>query len=68
MYLALCCMPIAASVLFNNAWILLTWTLLPLYLHLVVVPAEERFLAAQYPAAYAQYAEQVPRWLPHLPF
>ena len=67
MYMALCCMPLAMAVLLNNRYIFVTWMLLPLYLHLVVVPAEERFLAAQFPAAYAAYAERVPRWLPYVP-
>ena len=67
MYMALCCMPLAMAVLLNNRYIFVTWVLLPLYLHLVVVPAEERFLAAQFPAAYAAYAERVPRWLPYVP-
>ena len=34
--------------------------------HLIVL-AEEEYLAARYPAEYARYRHEVPRWLPRLP-
>ena len=69
MYMALCLMPLGMACLFDNAWILLTWTLLPLYLHTIVIPAEERFLQDS-PAlarAYASYSASTPRYLDGIP-
>lgn len=69
MYLALCLMPLGMACLFDNAWIIATWMLLPLYLHTIVVPAEERYLQGT-PAlakAYAIYSAATPRYLDFIP-
>ena len=70
MYMALCLLPIGGACLFDNAWILLIWPILPLYLHTIVVPAEERFLQSDpvVASAYAKYAAATPRYLRSIPF
>lgn len=51
------------AILFDSAWIL-AWVLpLFLYLHFVVIAAEERKLKEKFGKAYIDYLSKVPRWL-----
>ena len=51
-----------AAVLFDTAWVLAMVLPLFLYLHLVVIAAEEKLLSAEFGADYARMCREVPRW------
>ena len=63
MYMAILALPGIIGFAFDNAWVLFgSNAVLWLYLHLVVVPAEEKFLHKQLGVAYKEYVASVKRW------
>ena len=46
----------------DTAWVLAMVLPLFLYLHLVVIAAEEKLLSAEFGADYARMCREVPRW------
>ena len=64
LYLAMLGLLPAASVLFDTKWLLMVSApLLFVYLHFVVIPAEEKFLSAQIGDSYSNYLRTTPRWI-----
>ena len=63
LYVALCVLMPAAAVLFDNKHVLVMALALPLYLHCIVVPAEEAFLGRKFGGEYAAYMQATPRWV-----
>ena len=62
MYVALVAIPTAGCVAFDTTWLALGATSLWTYLHIFVVPAEEKFLSSQFGEEYKNYCKRVPRW------
>jgi protein-S-isoprenylcysteine O-methyltransferase Ste14 len=63
MYVAIMALPGMIGLAFDNAWVLFgSNALLWLYLHFVVVPAEETFLHKQLGEPYKKYTASVKRW------
>ncbi|EOD24790.1 hypothetical protein EMIHUDRAFT_238285 [Emiliania huxleyi CCMP1516] len=63
MYLGFFCMIPACTVLSDSVWMLLSMMLVPLYIHNVVIPKEEKFLVGLFADKYTEYCTRVPRWL-----
>jgi len=63
MYLSLCIVYTAISLLMNGALALLLLPLLTLTLHFGVIKREERYLAAKFGASYLDYQRRVRRWI-----
>lgn len=47
----------------DNVWMLAGAACLASAIHLLVIPAEESFLARRFEAEYSGYCKRVPRWL-----
>jgi protein-S-isoprenylcysteine O-methyltransferase Ste14 len=63
MYWAILSLPAAVGLATDNAWVVFGSNfLLWLYLHFVVVPAEEKFLLTQLGDPYKKYCASVKRW------
>ena len=52
----------ALCVLSNSMYLLLSLLPVPIYLHYVVIPAEEALLGRLFGQAYVDYCAAVPRW------
>lgn len=63
MYLGLILLQVGVACILGNAWVLLLAPLSFVLLDRVVIPGEERYLAAKYGAAYDDYRRSVRRWL-----
>lgn len=63
MYLSLCLMLLAVSLLINGVLPVLSLVPLALTLHFGVIKREERYLAAKFGEAYLAYQRRVRRWL-----
>ena len=59
--LVFACMP-GAAIAFNTGWVFPMMVPLFLYLHLVVISAEEALLTKEFGEAYAALCSEVPRW------
>ena len=55
------CMP-GAAIAFNTSWVFSMMVPLFLYLHLIVIAAEEALLTKEFGEAYAALCSEVPRW------
>jgi protein-S-isoprenylcysteine O-methyltransferase Ste14 len=62
-YLAFSLLQIGLALLVNSAWLLVTLVPAAALMALVVVPREERYLEARFPAEYPPYRASVRRWL-----
>ncbi|CAD7944221.1 unnamed protein product [Amoebophrya sp. A120] len=58
-----CFIPWIALLVNSKKPLLVTLPGMFLYLHFVVIPAEEKFLMQNHPAAYEKYFATVPRWV-----
>ena len=63
MYLSLAVAYAGMSLLINQLWPLALLPLALLVLHRAVIVREERYLAARFGDAYAEYRRRVPRWI-----
>ena len=64
-YAALIQLMLALGLAYDSGWVLVAAGLTALWLHLVVVPAEEEFMARLVGGdAFADYCAAVPRWSP----
>ena len=63
MYVALTAAYGGAALLIARPWPLLLLPAAVLFLHRVIIPAEERRLSQAFGAAYAEYCRRVRRWL-----
>jgi protein-S-isoprenylcysteine O-methyltransferase Ste14 len=62
-YLSFSLLQIGLALLVNSAWLLVTLVPAAALMALVVVPREERYLEARFPAEYPPYRASVRRWL-----
>ena len=62
MYLSLCILGIAFAILFNSAWLLAGTLPFCIYLHSIVIPAEESYLRQAFGDEYIKYTEKTRRW------
>jgi protein-S-isoprenylcysteine O-methyltransferase Ste14 len=67
MYLGVLLVLFAEAIFFHSAWILLYAAMLWLALHAFAVMFEEPQLERHFGAAYRDYRDQTPRWLPRRP-
>lgn len=63
MYLTNVLLQVGIALVLHNAWILILVPVTWLLLDRVVIPGEERYLAAKYGAAYDAYRRRTRRWL-----
>lgn len=63
MYLGLILLQVGIACLLGNGWVVLLAPLSYALLDRIVIPGEERYLAAKYGAAYDDYRRSVRRWL-----
>ena len=63
MYLVIFALIPAIASLTDSVWMFLALCAVPVYLHLVVIPAEEALLARLYGASYEAYCNTTPRWI-----
>jgi protein-S-isoprenylcysteine O-methyltransferase Ste14 len=66
MYLGLVLILLGESLLFTSWWLVGYAAVFWAGVHLMVILYEERALAKQLGASYAQYCKVVPRWIPRL--
>jgi len=62
-YMALITLCIGISVVTDNLWVIITTAAATVYIHYVVVLAEERLLEARFGKEYLQYKNRVRRWI-----
>jgi protein-S-isoprenylcysteine O-methyltransferase Ste14 len=62
-YLAFSLLQLGIAVWVDGAWLLLTFAGALALVAFVVIPREERYLAAKFAAEYGDYRARVPRWL-----
>jgi protein-S-isoprenylcysteine O-methyltransferase Ste14 len=62
-YLSFSLLQLGLALLVNSAWLLVTLVPAVALVALVVVPREERYLAARFPLEYLAYKGSVRRWL-----
>src|SRR5882672_2258893 len=62
-YLAFSLLQLAIAVWVNSPWLVLTLVAAVAVMSLVVIPREERYLEARFPAEYSAYRSSVRRWL-----
>jgi protein-S-isoprenylcysteine O-methyltransferase Ste14 len=62
-YLSFSLLQLGLALLVNSAWLLVTLVPATTLMALVVVPREERYLAARFPREYPAYTRAVRRWL-----
>jgi protein-S-isoprenylcysteine O-methyltransferase Ste14 len=63
LYLAATGMLVGVAFLLDSVWHLLTSLIFLLYVHFLVIPAEEAFLGRLFPGAYTDFCKAAPRWL-----
>jgi len=61
-YLAFSLLQLAIAVWVNSPWLVLTLVAAVAVMSLVVIPREERYLEARFPAEYSAYKRSVRRW------
>jgi protein-S-isoprenylcysteine O-methyltransferase Ste14 len=62
-YLSFSLLQLGLALLANSAWLLVTLVPAVALMAIVVVPREERYLAARFPVEYPAYKGAVRRWL-----
>ena len=62
-YLAFSLLQLGFAVWLNSLWLILTLLAAVAVMSLVVIPREERYLEARFPAEYSSYKAAVRRWL-----
>jgi protein-S-isoprenylcysteine O-methyltransferase Ste14 len=62
-YLAFSLLQVGLALLLDSAWLLATLVPAVALMSLVVIPREERYLAARFPVEYPPYKGSVRRWL-----
>ena len=63
MYCLMLVFPFAVGTLSDSINMMAALSLLPVYIHLYVIPAEEALLRKLFGRAYDDYCDKVPRWL-----
>jgi protein-S-isoprenylcysteine O-methyltransferase Ste14 len=62
-YLAFSLLQLGVAGLVNSVWLVATLVPAVMLMSFVVIPREERYLAARFPAEYSSYRSAVRRWL-----
>jgi len=63
MYVGMMLLIPGISVLTDSVWMLMTMSMVPVYLQLYIIPAEEALLRKLFGKAFDDYCQKVPRWL-----